>query len=69
MGQIAKEDKMEYTNSNGWQLIHDASNVLVLTEVFDNTSTYTKYICFLGSEQACLDEIDRLDLVGIVEEA
>ena len=56
---------MEYTNTNGWQLIHDASNVLVLTEVFDNTSTYTKHICFFGSEQSCLDEIGRLNLITI----
>ena len=54
---------MKYTNNNGWQLIHDNSEVLSFAEVFDNSSTYTKQICFVGSEQECFDEIDRLDLV------
>ena len=55
------ENGWSYDASNLWKLVHDGINIIIFEQT--DKSISTQCILFVGTEEECEAEIDRLELV------
>lgn len=54
---------MKYQDSGPYRLVHDGYKVITLIQAGSESETYTMHQYFSGTEQECIDEINRLNLI------
>lgn len=54
------ENGWSFDESNSWKLVHDGINIIIFEQT--DKSISTQNVLFVGTQEECEEEINRLDL-------